>query len=223
MDITMSRRTMIKAGAVACGLIALGGAGKAFAGDGSLLRPPGGQDEDRFLGACIGCDRCRSVCPLGCIITGQLEDGLINVRKPLLDYNRSGCDFCGKCIEVCPTAALTPFDYRTQAVGVAAIDPERCLAFENGACRVCVDKCPYGALSLSASGQPVLDETRCNGCGICQKACPSNTYRSYAGGQHRAIRVVPNSQRSAAGVFEGVCEGSGQGQQLRYGHANGNN
>ena len=39
------------------------------------------------------------------------------------------------------------------------------------------------------AGRPIVDSTRCNGCGICEYRCPSNTYRSFAGGTQRGINV----------------------------------
>ena len=72
---------------------------------------------------------------------------------------------------------------------LAVIDPQRCIAWISGSCRVCVDACPYEALSADASGRPIVDSTRCNGCGICEYRCPSNTYRSFAGGTQRGINV----------------------------------
>ena len=50
----ISRRSLIAGGVAAAALLGLGGAGRyAWATERQLLRPPGGQDEDRLLSACI--------------------------------------------------------------------------------------------------------------------------------------------------------------------------
>ena len=46
-----SRRSLIGGAAMAAGLLAFGGATAAFGGEIDRLRPPGGQDADRFWGA----------------------------------------------------------------------------------------------------------------------------------------------------------------------------
>lgn len=53
------------------------------------------------------------------------------------------------------------------SAGIAQVDSARC-----SGCGVCVDVCPYGALSLSESGA-VIQKTLCKGCGTCVPACPS--------------------------------------------------
>ncbi len=88
-----------------------------------------------------------------------------------------------------PPAAIRDVDAKANRIGLAVIDPQRCIAWISGSCRVCVDACPYEALSADASGRPIVDSTRCNGCGICEYRCPSNTYRSFAGGTQRGINV----------------------------------
>ncbi|SMC56275.1 4Fe-4S dicluster domain-containing protein [Sporomusa malonica] len=46
--------------------------------------------------------------------------------------------------------------------------------FQNIPCNPCVEACPRGAISigLDINERPVLDETKCNGCGICLAHCP---------------------------------------------------
>jgi heterodisulfide reductase subunit A len=53
----------------------------------------------------------------------------------------------------------------------AQINPDRC-----SACRVCVDLCPYQAISLDGKEEkPVaeVNEVLCKGCGVCVSACPA--------------------------------------------------
>ena len=106
-----------------------------------------------------------------------------------MDFRRGLCDFCGRCEDVCPTGAVSGVDADESRIGTAVIDGDRCIAWIQGSCRVCVDACPYGALSADASGRPVVDAALCNGCGVCELSCPSNTYRSFIGGSRRGINV----------------------------------
>ncbi|MBN1129311.1 MAG: Fe-S cluster domain-containing protein [Chitinispirillaceae bacterium] len=48
----------------------------------------------------------------------------------------------------------------------------------------CVSVCPFGALSMGANGLPVVDDSKCTGCGMCAKACPRNV-----------IEILPASTR----------------------------
>lgn len=112
-----------------------------------LLRPPGGTDEQVLLGACIHCDRCRSVCPQGCIALEALEQGWLNAGTPVMNFTRGFCDFCTsdpagpRCVRVCVTGALgsaAPANY----IGCAVVDDELCIR-----CQKCVPACAYCALS----------------------------------------------------------------------------
>lgn len=41
----------------------------------------------------------------------------------------------------------------------------------------CVAVCPFGALSMSAEGLPVVDESACKSCGKCVAVCPRKLFR----------------------------------------------
>lgn len=189
MSLPVTRRGLLAGGALVAASLAVGGAATALAGENTPLRPPSAQDEEKFLAACLKCDRCRSICPLGSIRTATVEEGLLNWRTPVMDFRRGICDFCGKCEDVCPTGAIAGVSAESSRIGVAVVDQERCIAWIQGSCRVCADACPYEALSVDGSGRPVVDVTRCNGCGICENICPSNTYRSFSGGTKRGINI----------------------------------
>ena len=206
----MDRRAFVEGCVGVAALCALGGVGRAFAGTGDgeaggggaaagLLRPPGGQDVDRFLGACVRCDRCRSACPQGAIRLASLEDGLVNVRTPVLDFTRGLCEFCDRCSEWCPAGALRPFDPACDRIGVARLAAEACVR-----CGKCVPACAYEALTWDeTAGLPVIDEGRCNGCGACEFVCPSDSFGYYQQSARRAIYVAAAADGAASEAAAG--------------------
>ena len=149
MGAALTRRAFLGLCAATAACAGVGGVGAAFAGQGDLLRPPGGQDEAALLGACLKCDRCRSVCPTGAVGLAQVEDGLLRARTPVMDFHRGWCDFCGKCQAACPTGALGAFDPAVDKLGVAVVQPDRCLSYLQ-TCTSCQDSCGFGALSFNA-------------------------------------------------------------------------
>jgi ferredoxin-type protein NapG len=194
----ITRRSLVGGAVGALSLLAVGGAATAFAGEEEVLRPPGGQDYTRFIGNCIRCDRCRSICPLDAISVAN-NDGLINARTPKMSFRKGYCNFCGGellCVKCCPTEALTYFDFNTDWIGPAVIIPEECIAFQKaGGCRICVDACPYLAITLNEKQQPIVDLTKCNGCGYCEYICPSHKFRSYSGSAKRGINVEHSDEK----------------------------
>lgn len=193
-----TRRMFVIGAAGLASMCAVGGIGTALSGKGDILRPPGGQDSARFAALCIKCDRCRSACPEGCITVATLENGILNARTPRMDFHKGFCTFCSKCADVCSTGAISAgFDLNVQKIGCAVIDQDQCLAYNGGGCRKCADACTYGAISWTGS-HPVVDASLCNGCGICENACPSNSLRSFSGSRDtRGINIVPLSEVQA--------------------------
>lgn len=194
---TMTRRAFVVGAAGFLGTCAVGGVAVGLGGESAALRPPGGQDEDAFLANCLKCDKCRSICPENCISTGVLEDGLLNYRTPKLDFHRGSCTFCDLCIQVCPTKALSPFDKTVDAIGVAVVDSDECIAFVHGGCQKCVEACEYDAIYLDGNGCPVVKADACNGCGVCEYVCPSSSLRSYSGSNLRGINVQRKSEEAS--------------------------
>ncbi len=179
---------------MAAGLVAFGGATVAFGDETEQLRPPGGQDADRFWGACIRCDRCRAACPLAAIGVEGLTPGIIGARLPIMDFREGYCDMCDgafRCIAACPTGALTAFDPYVDKIGMAVVDEAECQLYGiSGTCNApCIDACEWDALSLDENGRLVVDEKRCNGCGACEYVCPTSAYRNYDASNKRGINV----------------------------------
>ena len=57
----MTRRTLCLGAGGAAVMLGLGGL--KYAGSQPLVRPPGGQDEERLISACIRCEKCYEICP----------------------------------------------------------------------------------------------------------------------------------------------------------------
>ncbi|VEG99293.1 quinol dehydrogenase periplasmic component [Slackia heliotrinireducens] len=209
---SFGRRSFV-AGAAGCGaMLALGLA--KFAPEGDICRPPGAQDESRFIGACVRCGKCLEVCPNGVITPATIEDGIVSIRTPKLNFSRSAsqlhgklgwCDHCAenndgiaKCAEVCPSGALSLDDdssFDTMKLGIAYIERDWCLAWMLKGCTLCKNACPKDAIYFDEHNRPHVDEEGCNGCGSCEQACVSLESVSLGAGDRsgdiRAIKIYP--------------------------------
>ncbi len=75
------------------------------------------------------------------------------------------CNCCKCCCG--GIEGMVKYGMRTMASSgfVAAVDSENCTG-----CRICVDKCPFGAMSMDDC-VTVVDRSKCMGCGVCQGQC----------------------------------------------------
>ena len=76
------------------------------------------------------------------------------------------CNLASGCMAMKSTLTL---GYQTMWKGeyLADVDTPECIG-----CGACVERCPFGALSLDERPSALLDEEACYGCGICRSACP---------------------------------------------------
>ena len=152
----ISRRTLIAGVGGVAALTALG-AIRLIPTD-PLVRPPGGQDFARLAGACIRCEKCVEICPRQIIKTAHIEDGIVGMRTPILNFDKNWCNWCEEenggvplCVEICPTGALALPEGATREtliLGIAELDPKVCLAYMDLSCRFCYDACEFEAIAL---------------------------------------------------------------------------
>jgi len=145
-----------------------------------LIRPPGALPEESFVTACVRCGECMKVCPTNTLQPALGEGGLealwTPVVVPRIGFCAQNCNLCGA---VCPTRAIEPFTIEEKAylyLGTAVIDRSMCVAWAaDRQCLVCDEQCSYDAISqkmVEGRGRPVVEETICVGCGICERVCP---------------------------------------------------
>ncbi len=200
----MTRRTLCLGVGGAVAMLSLGGL--RYAAAQPVIRPPGGQDEDRLVASCIRCEKCYEICPRDVITPAHIEKGLLAMRTPTFDFSRNWCDWCTEenggdplCVRSCPTEALSLFPgatARSTVIGKAAITTDWCLAYKLIGCRFCYDACPYEAITLDENGRPSVVAEACNGCGACESVCVSLQAGSISeGATARAIVVHPIDER----------------------------
>jgi ferredoxin-type protein NapG len=203
----LSRRSLVIGAAGAAAVLCLGGIVRATASEAVPVRPPGAQDEQHFIGACIRCDRCRSVCPRAVIKTCDVEDGFINARTPKLNFH------------VALSKAYRRAEDHAEQDTVLA-DPYGALLHAGGNgfcdfCMLCVKNCPTGALAeFDPNGQwigeAVVNPQLCiafdklGGCRKCVDYCP---FGAISLDDNRRPVVSPELC-NGCGVCENICPSS---------------
>lgn len=157
------------------------------------LRPPGAVAEEHFAGVCIRCGNCAQACPTRIIQPDLGQHGLAGLVAPVLDFTRDHCrKDCHRCTQVCPSGAITRLTLPEKnrfIIGRAQLNLDTCWLASGHECTACIRACPYGALAVRStdggfSTAPVLDASKCNGCGACVPVCPVRP--------ERAVNVIPS-------------------------------
>ncbi|MBD3306586.1 4Fe-4S dicluster domain-containing protein [candidate division KSB3 bacterium] len=130
---------------------------------------------------CVGCHTCEFVCAITHSTSKDPETIIQTGEKPghrvfVETYGGRAvpvhCNHCKKaaCMIACPTHAI----YREDENGPVEFDVSRCIG-----CRMCVQACPFGVITMSADGRRVI---KCDLCierlaegqePACVVACPT--------------------------------------------------
>lgn len=160
-----------------------------------VIRPPGARMADDFNARCIKCGQCVRACPFDTLRLAHSAE-TIPIGTPYFVPRDIPCYMCEDipCMNACPTGALDPGleDIADARMGQAVIDIENCLSWQGLRCEICHRECPLTdkaitvehhprRISRHAMFVPLVHSDACTGCGICEKACPTEV---------AAIRVV---------------------------------
>ena len=160
------------------------------------IRPPGAREAGDFNARCIKCGQCAQACPYDTLHLAAVGDA-IPIGTPYFIPREIPCYMCPDipCQRACPTGALDPGleDINVARMGLAVIDIEHCLSWQGLRCEVCYRECPVTDQAITIELQPrrvskhamfvpMVRSAHCTGCGVCEKACPT---------EEAAIKVVP--------------------------------
>jgi len=161
-----------------------------------VVRPPGAHDLSSFNAKCIKCGQCVRDCPYDTLKLAPAGE-MIPIGTPYFTAREIPCYMCEDipCVKACPTGALDHSlqDINDSRMGLAVIDIENCLSWIGLRCEICHRVCPIldkaitiehhpRKISKHARFVPLVHSDACTGCGVCEKACPTEV---------AAIRVVP--------------------------------
>lgn len=153
------------------------------------VTPPGIRSRRQFLERCTSCGLCIAQCPQKVLVQSVDEYGLLRALHPVMDYDASWCLYdCTVCANLCPSGALHPLtieEKHTTPIGLAHVDKDLCISYAYGDhCGRCSRKCPAGAIAMHTSDgsgkgpYPVVDLSKCIGCGACQNVCPASPVKA---------------------------------------------
>jgi len=149
--------------------------------------PPGSGGADGFGLRCVGCQLCVEQCPNRVLrpLGGRHPGAPLGTTQPVMGFENGYCrPECTACGDVCPSGAirrLDPGQKKNIRIGRAVWNRNLCLAATEGVeCHACERHCLGGAIKLVPSGSgkdapkvPVVDESKCIGCGACEHLCPA--------------------------------------------------
>jgi len=176
-----SRRILLAGLGLGAGLAAIQKFGVGWIPPSSrLIRPPNALPGENFSASCIRCGECMKVCITNGLQPVLLEGGLSQIWTPRLIPRKGHCEQrCNFCGRVCPSGAINPFSIEEKPriiLGLARVERKSCVAWSRGSkCYICGEYCSYSAINPQMQRGvpcPVVDSSRCTGCGLCEFGCP---------------------------------------------------
>lgn len=164
------------------------------------ITPPGAFSAQHFAQHCTGCQLCVAQCPNGVL---RPSTSLLTMMQPVMSFERGFCrPECTRCSEVCPTDAINPItraDKSAIQIGHAVWIRKNCVPLTDGVeCGNCARHCPTGAINMvpsvaadpSSPKVPVVNESRCIGCGACEYHCPARPFSAIYVEGHELHRTI---------------------------------
>ena len=117
---------------------------------------------------CNGCELCVLHCSFQRTQTFSRSRSAVKLikeeEKGLFVTNM--CQHClePECVLVCPVDAIG----RDEKTGIVSHDTDICLK----GCKLCLEICPYGALSLDPVTGKIFECNQCQGDPVCAQVCP---------------------------------------------------
>jgi len=150
------------------------------------ITPPGSLSAANMSKKCTGCQLCISECPNQVLRPGT---NWMSIMQPTMSYELGYCrPECTRCSEVCPAGAIKPIQKEEKSsiqIGHAVWVKKNCIPLTDGvSCGNCARHCPVGAIEMVPSDPddeeslkiPVVNESRCIGCGACENLCPARPF-----------------------------------------------
>lgn len=130
----------------------------------AAMVPNGGAKSCEY--GCLGLGSCAQAC----------EFGGISIINGVAVIDRNHCMACGKCVQICPKnlielrplTGVATIVCSSHGKGKAVMDA--CTTGCIG-CTLCEKQCESGAITME-NNLPVIDYTKCTGCGKCAEKCP---------------------------------------------------
>lgn len=149
------------------------------------ITPAGSLSARNLQQHCTACQLCVSQCPNDVLRPSTDFDHLM---QPVVSYENGYCRVeCNACSSVCPTGAIRPITLAEKSstqIGHAVWVSQNCVPVADGhECGNCARHCPNGAIQMvypagdeTKAKVPVIDESRCIGCGACEYLCPARPF-----------------------------------------------
>ncbi len=147
------------------------------------IRPPFALDELDFLITCTRCDKCIEACPHDVIFKLPARLGVQVTGTPAMDLLNKACHLCDNwpCVQACEPAALKlpekhkegeqDGSHSLPVLAKAVINTGTCLPYIGPECGACADSCPVPGALLWNGAKPLIDNSKCIGCGLCRQVC----------------------------------------------------